>query len=159
MKRHIIRKHGPPQCFLPCFPNRAEDNQTRFKIQKSNHHSLVSDGQLPTMALNWPLYFFQDASDQKTPSWLESLRTVAEISKSMREIRQNQTLQPSVNPLTPYINGIKMQEPQFKNEDFVVVGYAPFACDKCLIIHPLTLYWHTQSMKVVSTIHALGTGR
>ena len=81
------------------------------------------------------------------------LRTMAEISKLAREIAQIPVLQSSINPFSVRANKIEIQKPQFEHEDFEVVGYTAFICQKCLICHPLALYLHIPSMKVVSSSH------
>lgn len=153
MERHMIRNHDVPQRFLPIIPISPNDRQKRFKVQGSYYYNPSSDVQNSSKALTWPLSN-QDASEQRSPSWLEWLRRCAEISKLMREIKQNQR---PINPLRAPVNTPNIQEPQFKDEDLVVVGYTAFICDKCLISHPLTLYWHRPSMEVVHTNHGCDT--
>jgi hypothetical protein len=104
-----------------------------------------------------PFSFVQEASEPKCPSWLEWLRRFAEISKLTTEMAQNRVLQSAFNPLKGFVNKTMTQEPQFKYEDAVIVGYTAFICQKCLIFHPLTLYWHNSSLVIMPTNHGCDT--
>jgi hypothetical protein len=46
-----------------------------------------------------------------------------------------------------------MSLPPFKIEDLKIIGYTAYICEECLVSHPLTLYWHSLSMKPVPTMH------
>jgi hypothetical protein len=157
MERHTIRKHNAPQRFLPGFPISSTGRQVRFNVQRSNYHHPFSDLQDSSKTFSWPFSFVQEASEPKCPSWLEWLRRLAEISKLTKEMAQNRVLLSAVNPIKTSVNKIMTQEPQFRYEDLVVVGYTAFTCSKCLISHPLTLYWHKSSMTVISTNHGCDT--
>jgi hypothetical protein len=157
MERHIIRKHNAPQGFLPIFPNIFKGRQVRFNVQRSDYHHPFSDLQDSNKAFSWPFSSVQEASEPNYPSWLERLRRFAEISKLITEVTQNRVLQSAVNPLKTSVNKTMAQEPQFRNEDLVVVGYTAFICSECLICHPLTLYWHKSSKVVIPTNHKCDT--
>jgi hypothetical protein len=154
MERHMMRKHVAPRPFLPVFPDSHKERQTRFNVQKSNYHDPYADVKESSKALNWLFTSVEDASEQTNPPWLGLLRRMAEISKLAKEIAQNPVLQSSISPYRVDPNKIEIYKQQFKHEDFEVVGYTGFVCQKCLICHPLALYWHTPSMKVVSSIHS-----
>lgn len=157
MGRHIVRKHITPQIFLPIFPKSSVGRQVRFNFQKSNYHHPPFDLLDSSKSFNWPFSFVQDATEPKCPSWLERLRRLAEISKLTAEIAHNRIIQFPINPFTASANENLTQEPQFKFEDLRIVGYTAFICQKCLIFHPLTLYWHNSSMKVIPTNHECDT--
>jgi hypothetical protein len=157
MERHIIRKHNAPQGFSPIIPNSIKSRQVRFNVQISNYHHPFSDPQDSSKAFSWPFSFVQEASEPRCPSWLEWLRRFAEISKLTTEMAQNRVLQSATNPLKAPVNKIMIHETQFKHEDLLVVGYTAFICQKCLISHPLTLYRHTPSMKIICTNHGCDT--
>ncbi len=82
---------------------------------------------------------------------------MAEISKLTTEIAYNRVIQIPINPFTASANENLTQEPQFNFEDLRIVGYTAFICHKCLIFHPLTLYWHNTSMKVIPANHECDT--
>lgn len=157
MERHMIRKHNAPQRLLPIFPNSSKGRQVRFNVQRSDYHHPFSDLQNPNKAFSWPFSSVQEASEPNCPSWLKWLRMLAEISKLTTEMTQNRVLQSAVTPLKTSVNKIMTQEPQFRYEDLVVVGYTAFICSKCLICHPLTLYWHKSSKVVMPTNHVCDT--
>lgn len=136
---------------MPIIPNNSRSRQVRFNVQRYNYHHPYSDLQDSSIAFSWPFSFVQDASEQKSPSWLEWLRRLAEISKLTTEMAQNRV------PLKAPVNKVMIFEPQFKHEDLLVVGYTAFICQKCLISHPLTLYRHTPSMKIICTNHGCDT--
>jgi hypothetical protein len=152
MERHIIRKHNA-QGFLPIFPNSSKGCQVRFNVQRSDYHHPFSDLEDINKAFSWPIPSVQEPSEPNCPSWVQRFRQFAEISKLTKEITQNQVLQSAINPLKTSVNKITTQEPQFRYEDLMVVGYTAFICSKCLIFHPLTLYWHKSSMVVIPTYH------
>ncbi|MGH9976310.1 MAG: hypothetical protein ACRD8Z_10810 [Nitrososphaeraceae archaeon] len=157
MERHIIRIHHAPQGFLPILPNSSKGRQARFNVQRSDYDHPFFDLQDSSKAFSWPFSPVQEASEPNCPSWLERFRRLAEISKLATEVTQNRVLQSAVNPLKTSVNKIMAQEPKFRYEDLVVVGYTAFICSKCLICHPLTLYWHKSSMVVIPTNHGCNT--
>jgi hypothetical protein len=52
-----------------------------------------------------------------------------------------------------------MHLPPFKIEDLEIIGYTAYICNDCLISHPLILYWHSASKKLVPTIHTCNDER
>ena len=142
---------------MPNIPNSSRSRQVRFNVQRSNYYHSYSDLQDPSIAFSWPFSFVQDAPEQKSPSWLEWLRRFAEISKLAAGMAQNRLLQSAINPLKAPVNKVMIHDPKFKYEDFLVVGYTAFICQKCLISHPLTLYRHIPSMKIICTNHECDT--
>lgn len=157
MERHLIRKHNASQSFLPIFPNSSKGRQVRFNVQRSNYHHPFSYPQDSNRAFSWPFSSLQEASEPSCPSWLEWLRRLAEISKLTTEVTQNRVLHSAVNPFKTSVNKIMIQNSQFRYEDLVVVGYTAFICSKCLICHPLTLYWHKSSTVIIPTNHECHT--
>jgi hypothetical protein len=157
MERHIIRKHNAAQSLLPIFPNSSKGRQLRFNVQRSSYHHPSFDLLYSSNSFSWPSSFIQDASEPKCPTWLERLRRLAEISKLTTEIAQNRVLQSPISPFKASDDENMRHELQFKFEDLVVVGYTAFICQKCLTSHPLTLYWHNPSMKVIPTNHECDT--
>jgi hypothetical protein len=151
MERHIIRKHNTSQGPSLVFSNTSKSRQVKFNVQRSGYHHPFPDLEDINKASSWPIPSVQEPSEPKCPSWVQRFRQFAEISKLTKEITQNQVLQSAINPLKTSVNKITTQEPQFRYEDLVVVGYTAFICSKCLIFHPLTLYWHKSSMVVIPT--------
>jgi hypothetical protein len=49
--------------------------------------------------------------------------------------------------------------PSFKLEDLEIGGYSAYICEVCLVTHPLTLYMHVPSLKLVSAFHTCNTER
>jgi hypothetical protein len=159
MERHMIRKHNAPRHFLPDLPINTKGRQVRFNVQRYNYHHPYSEQQYPSKPFSWPFSIVQEISEPKCPSWLEWLRRLAEISKLTTEMAQNRVLQFALNPLKTPVAKIMTQALRFKHEDLVVVGYTAFICHKCLIFHPLTLYWHNSSMKVIPSNHCCDTNK
>ena len=155
MERHIIRKHNAQQCLLS---NSAMNHKIRFNVQKSDYYNFHSDLQNPSKAVNWPLSYMQAPLAEKNPFWLDWLRRMAEI-RLLKELSLKPALQSSFDPFKGFIDESNIYVPPFQVEDLVVAGYTGFICEQCLISHPLMLYWHSLSMKIVPTIHTCSNER
>lgn len=140
---------------MPIFPNSSKGRQVRFNIQRSDYHHPFSE--LQNSAFSWPFSSVQEAFEPNCPSWLKWLRRFAEVSKLTTEMTQDRVLRSAIIPLKTSVNKTMTQEPQFRYEDLVVVGYTAFICSKCLICHPLTLYWRKSSKVVIPTNHECDT--
>jgi hypothetical protein len=159
MERHLIRKHNTPQGPSLVFPNSSKGRQVKFNVQRSGFHHPFLDLEDINKAFSWLIPSVQEPSEPNCPSWFKRLRQFAEFIKLTTEIKQNRVLQSAADPLQTSVNKIMTQEPQFRYEDLVVVGYTAFICSKCLICHPLALYRHKSSMIVMPTNHVCDTER
>ena len=114
--------------------------------------------QNPISGFNWPIL---DAfrSEQADPSWLDRLRKMAEVSRLLKELTPTPTSTSSINPLNGLIDNAKMYVPPVKLEDLEISGYTAFICEECLITHPLKLYMHGPSLKLVPAFHICNTER
>jgi hypothetical protein len=157
MERYIIRKHNAPPGPSSIFPNSSKGRQVRYNAQRSDYHHPFPDLEDSNKASSWPPSSVLEASEPNCPSWIRRLRRWAEVSKLTAEIKQNRVLQSAADPLKTSDNKIMTQEPHFRYEDLVVVGYKAFRCSKCLICHPLTLYRHKSSMILIPTNHVCDT--
>ena len=84
---------------------------------------------------------------------------MAEISRLLKELPLKPSSKSSVDPFKGFIEESNIHVPSFRFEDLVVAGYTGFICEKCLISHPLTLYWLRLSMKIIPTIHTCNNER
>lgn len=151
----MIRKHYPRQ---RVFSNCVMNHQIRHKAQKSGYYNSYLDLQNSSTGFNWPI---QGALtfEQENPLWLEWLRKLAEISSLLKEIMPTLASQSSINPFIRFVDKSNMSLPPFKIEDLKIIGYTAYVCEECLVSHPLTLYWHSLSMKPVPTMHTCNNER
>ena len=150
-----MRMHEARQRF---FSNTTTNrHQARFKAQKFDYHNLPFGLQNSIRGFKWPI---PDAfsSEQNNPSWLERLRRMAEVSRLLKE------LVPTSAPTFSYrlnslIDNSGVCVPPFKPEDLEIIGYTAYICEECLVPHPLTLYMHGPSLKLVPAFHKCNAER
>ena len=151
----MIRIHDSRQ---RVFSNFVMNHQFRYKAQKSGYNNSYLDRQNSFTGFDWPK---QDALtfESENPLWLNWLRRLAEISSLVKELRPTLASQPSINPFLRFVDKSNTSLSPFKIEDLKIIGYTAYTCEKCLVSHPLTLYWNSLSMEPVPTIHTCNNER
>ena len=155
MERHLMRKHDAQQSY---FSNSiASHEHAGFKAQKIDYHNWSSGLQKFIRGFNWPILDVK-AFEQKDSSWLDRLRRMAEVSRLLKEL-----VPTSASTFSYRLNGLIDNSgvcvPPFKPEDLEIRGYTAYICEECLVSHPLTLYMHGPSLKLVPAFHKCNADR